>query len=69
MPRLEGIHADLVDRLQEAKEQGWLGEIAAIDTTLAAATQKLDAMRTLAAQRSMSHLGMPDFRFAPRRSS
>jgi hypothetical protein len=29
MPRLEGIHANLVDRLREAKEQGWLGEVAA----------------------------------------
>jgi len=24
MPRLEEIHANLVDRLKEAKEQGWL---------------------------------------------
>jgi hypothetical protein len=45
MPRLEEIHANLIDRLDEAKEQGWLGEIAAIETTMAAAAQKLDAMR------------------------
>ncbi|WP_285558839.1 hypothetical protein [Actinoplanes regularis] len=44
MPRLEGIHANLVDRLREAKEQGWLGEVAAIETTIAAAQQKLQAM-------------------------
>ena len=36
-PRLEEIHANLLDRLQEAREQGWLGEVAAIETTLAAA--------------------------------
>ena len=30
MPRLEEIRANLVDRLQEAKDQGWLGEVAAI---------------------------------------
>jgi hypothetical protein len=30
--RLEGIHANLVDRLREAREQGWLGEVAAIET-------------------------------------
>jgi hypothetical protein len=41
MPRLQGIHANLLDRLQEAKEQGWLGEVAAIETTLAAATHVL----------------------------
>ena len=39
MPRLEEIHANLADRLQEAKDQGWLGEVAAIETTLAAATE------------------------------
>jgi hypothetical protein len=37
MPRLEEIHANLGDRLQEAREQGWLGEVAAIEATLAAA--------------------------------
>jgi hypothetical protein len=40
MTRLQGIHTNLLDRLREAKEQGWLGEVAAIETTLAAATQK-----------------------------
>ncbi|AXI76476.1 tyrosine-type recombinase/integrase [Peterkaempfera bronchialis] len=41
MPRLKEIHANLLDRLQEAKEQGWLGEVAAIEASLAAAEQKL----------------------------
>jgi hypothetical protein len=45
VPRLQGIHANLVDRLEEAKQQGWLGEVAAIETTMAAAAQKLEAMR------------------------
>ncbi|MFC9616647.1 tyrosine-type recombinase/integrase [Streptomyces sp. NPDC056938] len=62
MPRLQEIHANLVDRLQEAREQGWLGEVAAIETTMAAAAQKLEAMRERAAQPSTVHLGMPDFR-------
>ena len=66
MPRLEGIHANLVDRLQEAKEQGWLGEVAAIETTLAAAVQKLEAMRALD---NAVHLGMPDIRVSTGRSS
>lgn len=62
MPRLEEIHANLIDRLQEAKEQGWLGEVAAIETTLAATTQKLEAMRDRATQPSTVHLGMPNIR-------
>ncbi|MFJ5034554.1 hypothetical protein ACIQB5_42395 [Streptomyces sp. NPDC088560] len=61
-PRLEEIHANLLDRLQEAKEQGWLGEAAAIEASLAAAEQKLAAMRDLATRHTTVHLGMPDFR-------
>ena len=63
IPRLEEIHANLGDRLQEAREQGWLGEVAAIETTLAAAVQKLEAMRGLATV----HLGIPDVRSATAR--
>jgi len=62
MPRLEEIHANLGDRLQEAKDQGWLGEVAAIETTLAAAAQKLEAMRDRTTRRTSIHLGMPDVR-------
>ncbi|MFI6689650.1 hypothetical protein [Streptomyces sp. NPDC050485] len=69
MPRLQEIHANLIDRLQEAKEQSWLGEVAAIETTMAAAAQKLEAMRDRAAQPSTVHLGMPDFRRDAGRSS
>lgn len=69
MPRLEAIHANLLDRLQEAKDQGWLGEVAAIETTLAAADQKLAAMHQLAERHTITHLGMPDFRPAVGRSS
>lgn len=67
MPRLEEIHANLVNRLEEAKEQGWLGEVAAIETTMAAAAQKLEAMRT--AHNATVHLGMPDFGLALGRSN
>jgi len=66
MRRLEEIHANLLDRLEEATDQGWLGEVAAIETTLAAAAQKLKAMHELAA--SSVHLGMPDVRGAAGRS-
>jgi KaiC/GvpD/RAD55 family RecA-like ATPase len=32
----EEIRANLIDRLHEAREQGWLGEVAAIEASLAA---------------------------------
>jgi hypothetical protein len=60
IPGLEEIHASLGDRLQEAREQGWLGEVAAIETTLAAAAQKLKAMRKLATRSTTTVLGMPE---------
>jgi hypothetical protein len=68
IPRLEEIHANLGDRLHEAKEQDWLGEVAAIETTLAAAAQKLEAVRGLTGRTSI-HLGMPDVRPAAGRRS
>lgn len=61
-PRLEEIHANLIDRLAEAKQQGWLGEVAAIETTLAAAKQKLQAMREATVRTSTVNLGMPSIR-------
>lgn len=69
MPRLEEIRANLGDRLQEAKDQGWLGEVAAIETTRAAAAQKLHAMRGLTARNTTVHLGIPAVRNAAGRSS
>jgi hypothetical protein len=67
MPRLERIYANLADRLDEAKEQGWLGEVAAIETTMAAAAQKLEAMR--AARNTPIQLGVPSVRASTARSS
>jgi len=69
MPRLEEIRASLASRLTEAREQGWLGEVAAIETTMAAAGQKLEAMRELTARSTAVHLGMPDVRSVSGRSS
>jgi len=61
-PRLEEIHANLPDRLAEAREQRWPGEVAAIETTLAAAGHKLQAMREAATRGSAVSLGMPNVR-------
>ena len=69
MPRLEEIQTNLADRLAEAKQQGWLGEVAGIETTMAAAAQKLEAMRAVTTHKTSVHLGMPDFHSALGRSS
>ena len=60
MPCLQEFHANLLDRLQEAKDQGWLSEVAAIETTMATAAQKLETMRDRTAKPVTVHLGMPD---------
>ncbi|SFB63121.1 hypothetical protein SAMN05216266_13327 [Amycolatopsis marina] len=64
IPRVEEIHANLVDRLEEAKQQGWLGEVPAIETTMATAVRKLEAMRAMTTTEMSIHLGMPAFRSA-----
>jgi hypothetical protein len=69
MPRLEEIRANLGDRLQEARDQGWLGEVAAIEATLAAAAQKLVAMRERSASGAAVRLGIPGIRRSAGRSS
>ncbi|MFE4957411.1 hypothetical protein ACFRCW_25820 [Streptomyces sp. NPDC056653] len=57
MTRLEEIHDNLLDRLKEAKIQGWLGEVATIETSVAA-------------KHTTTNLGMPDFHpSADRRAS
>ncbi|WP_169735391.1 tyrosine-type recombinase/integrase [Actinokineospora inagensis] len=60
-PRLEVILANLHDRKAEAETQGWRGELAGLEVSIAAAEHKLTAMRELAARHQVTHLGMPDF--------
>lgn len=60
-PRLRTIAANLHDRIAEARQHGWLGEIAGLETSLDAANQKLAAMQRLAQRHRITHLGMPDF--------
>jgi hypothetical protein len=67
--RLEDILASLRARVAEAREQGWGGEIAELEVSIAAAGQKLAAMDQMAARHQVTHLGMPDFRPSAGRSS
>ena len=52
--RLEDIIASLGERLSEAHERGWLGEVEGLQISLAAAEQKLLQMR-----RTAINLGLP----------
>ena len=56
-------------RITEARREGWLGEIAGLEATLEAATQKLQAMQQIAARHGTTHIGMPSFRDTVGRTS
>jgi hypothetical protein len=45
--RLEEIIGNLEDRLYEATERGWLGEVDGLEASIAAAGQKLTTMRRI----------------------
>lgn len=53
-PRLDEIIANLSERLAEARERGWLGDVEGLTTSLAAAQQKHAQMR-----RTATNLGLP----------
>ncbi|HZC98922.1 MAG TPA: hypothetical protein VFA46_01620 [Actinomycetes bacterium] len=58
-PRLLGIIANLQDRIAEATERGWLGEVEGLQVSLNAARQKLEQMRKLLSQPPVVPLGTP----------
>ena len=68
-PRLLEIRDNLQARIAEARREGWLGEIAGLEATLEAATQKLQVMQQIAARHGTTHLGMPSFRNTVGRTS
>lgn len=56
-----GVPTGSGDQLGD-QQQGWFGEIAGLEVSLAAANDKLTAMNRLAERHGVVHLGMPDFR-------
>jgi hypothetical protein len=56
-PRLEEIITSLTERLTEATERGWLGDVDGLQVSLDAARHKLVQMR-----RTVTNLGMPTTR-------
>lgn len=61
--RLEEIITNLSERITEAHEHGWLGEVDGLTTSLAAAQQKLAQMR-----RTATNLGLPAMPRTPKRA-
>lgn len=61
-PRLSGIRDNLIDRVEEAQREGWIGEAEGLKVSLAATTQKLAELDDLETRRTTIQLGMPTFR-------
>ena len=60
--RLIEVRDNLIARIAEARNQGWLGEADGLQISLAGARQKLDQLDQMTAARWTSvHLGMPTF--------
>lgn len=61
-PRLVEIRGNLIDRIAEAKREGWLGEVEGLETSLAGAEDKLSQMDAATARTATAvDLGMPTF--------
>ncbi|MCP2275018.1 hypothetical protein [Nocardia amikacinitolerans] len=61
-PRLLAIVVNLNDRLREATERGWLGEVDGLQISLDAANQKLIQMRKIRSQARIVDLPAPALR-------
>ncbi len=60
--RLIEVRDNLIARIAEARNHGWLGEADGLQISLAGTRQKLDQLDQMTAARSTSvHLGMPTF--------
>lgn len=57
--RLIQIHDNLVDRIAEARQEGWHGEVDGLTVSLAAARDKLAQLHALGTRRRAVNIGMP----------
>ncbi|MEU6721989.1 site-specific integrase [Nonomuraea sp. NPDC046802] len=60
-PRLEEIRHNMIARIAEAEQRGWLGEIEGLQANLAATEGKLAQLDERARRATTVHLGMPPF--------
>jgi len=58
-PRLVELRDNLHDRITEAHDHGWLGDIEGLTISLTAANDKLGGLDKLATRQNTVHLGMP----------
>jgi hypothetical protein len=59
--RLLQVLENLQARIDEAKHEGWLGEVQGLEVSLSAAKAKLTRLDELTTRRTTIHLGMPTF--------
>jgi hypothetical protein len=59
--RLIEVRENLIARIDEARRNGWLGEVDGLQVSLAGAREKLTQLDQLAARASSVQLGMPPF--------
>jgi hypothetical protein len=57
--RLEEIRDNILARIDEARREGWLGEVDGLQVSLAGARQKLAQVDELATHRGAAQLGIP----------
>jgi hypothetical protein len=57
--RLEEIRDNILARIDEARREGWLGEVDGLQVSLAGARQKLAQVDELATHRGAVQLGFP----------
>lgn len=60
-PRLEEIRDNMVARIAEAEQRGWVGEIEGLQVNRAAAEAKIAQLDERARRATTIHLGMPAF--------
>jgi hypothetical protein len=59
--RLIAVRDNLIVRIDEARRNGWLGEVDGLQVSLAGAREKLTQLDQLAARAGSVQLGMPTF--------
>jgi hypothetical protein len=60
-PRLIEVRDNLIARVAEARQQGWLGEVDGLQISLDGARQKMDQIEQMTARSTDVHLDMPTF--------
>ncbi|MFI6850492.1 integrase [Kitasatospora sp. NBC_00085] len=70
LPRMLEISQNLADRIAEAEREGWLGDVAGLSVSLAAADEKIAQLSARRTRReSPAFLGIPTFDQAAGRST